>query len=186
MGCWGFLFWFVVDSKSHRKLVPSIFRVILDRTSAEYDQILKPLDPEVFTSSPDSAASHLDPSTWTNASRTLPGQAGSLAEILSNIKACRLRCFRPRSTQHKDSSRTKVSLNESSRASGASPTALSTTRKGASGRQLMALSVVAEVFTMYCRMGSYFTWKWACCSAGPSAVLNVRSCSTYSPDSCVL
>uniref|UniRef100_A0A3B3RJU5 Enhancer of polycomb homolog n=1 Tax=Paramormyrops kingsleyae TaxID=1676925 RepID=A0A3B3RJU5_9TELE len=108
-------------------------RVILDRTSSEYDQILKPLDPEVFTSSPDSAASHfMDPSTWTNASRTLPGQAGSLAEILSNIKACRLRCFRPRSTQHKDNSRTKVSLNESSRASGASPTALSTSRKGAS------------------------------------------------------
>ncbi|KAJ8415026.1 hypothetical protein AAFF_G00007240 [Aldrovandia affinis] len=79
-------------------------RMILDRASSEHDHILKRLDPEVFTPVPDSAASDLtDDFTHTNASRTLPSRASLLAEILSNIKTCRWRCFRPRATPDKDS-----------------------------------------------------------------------------------
>ncbi|XP_066543668.1 enhancer of polycomb homolog 2 [Amia ocellicauda] len=79
-------------------------RVIMDRASSEHDHLLKQLDPEVFTSvSSCTASDYTNTSSWTNASKTRSGNASSLEEILSNIKMCRWRCFRPQSTQIKDS-----------------------------------------------------------------------------------
>ncbi|XP_036401813.1 enhancer of polycomb homolog 2-like isoform X1 [Megalops cyprinoides] len=78
-------------------------RVIMDRASSEHDRILKRLDPEAFASDPGNAGSDCpDSPVWTSASRSLPGKASSLGEILSNIKACRWRCFQPRPSQAKD------------------------------------------------------------------------------------
>ncbi|KAJ8393758.1 hypothetical protein AAFF_G00056730 [Aldrovandia affinis] len=73
-------------------------RVIMDRASSEHDRILKRLDPEVFASDP----SNVDPPAWTSGSRTPPGTAGSLAQILRSIETCRWRCFRPRPSQPRD------------------------------------------------------------------------------------
>ncbi|KAI1884910.1 hypothetical protein AGOR_G00214760 [Albula goreensis] len=78
-------------------------RVIMDRASSEHDHILKRLDPEVFTSDKGNVGPDCtDSPMWTSASRTFPGKAGSLADILSNIKRCRWQCFRPRPKQAKD------------------------------------------------------------------------------------
>ncbi|XP_069052556.1 enhancer of polycomb homolog 2 isoform X2 [Lepisosteus oculatus] len=78
-------------------------RVIMDRASSEHDHVLKQLDPEVLASTPSSMVSdYSDTSTWTNASRAHSGNVNSLTEILSNIKMCRWRYFRPQPTQAKN------------------------------------------------------------------------------------
>ncbi|MBN3292632.1 EPC2 protein, partial [Polypterus senegalus] len=74
-------------------------RIIMDRASSEHDRVLKRLDPEVFSSIPNSSTTDkFNTSIWTNTSKTQPGNVASLTEILSNIKSCRLRCFQPHST----------------------------------------------------------------------------------------
>ncbi|MGH0169176.1 UNVERIFIED_CONTAM: hypothetical protein FKN15_056303 [Acipenser sinensis] len=111
-------------------------RVILDRASSDQDNILKQLDPEVFNSIPSSSSS--DCSTWTNASKTHSGNATSLKEILSNIKMCRLRCFRPQSIQNRNSedgstSRKLGQTMNNRRVTGASVALLNSSRNGSSG-----------------------------------------------------
>ncbi|MGH0162952.1 UNVERIFIED_CONTAM: hypothetical protein FKN15_050393 [Acipenser sinensis] len=110
-------------------------RVILDRASSDQDNILKRLDPEVFISIPSSSTS--DCSTWTNASKTHSGNAMSLKEVLSNIKMCRLRCFRPQSIQIRDSgdgctSRKLGQTMNNRRVTGASVALLNSSRNGIS------------------------------------------------------
>ncbi|KAK6485172.1 enhancer of polycomb-like protein 2-like isoform X1 [Huso huso] len=110
-------------------------RVILDRASSDQDNILKQLDPEVFNSIPSSSTS--DCSTWTNASKTRSGNAMSLKEVLSNIKMCRLRCFRPQSIQIRDSgdgctSRKLGQTMNNRRVTGASVALLNSSRNGIS------------------------------------------------------
>ncbi|XP_035267232.1 enhancer of polycomb homolog 2 isoform X1 [Anguilla anguilla] len=74
-------------------------RVILDRASSEHDRVLKRLDPDVFASAGDGS----DPPARPAASGPLPAaKAGSLAEILENIRTCRWRCFRPRPRPARD------------------------------------------------------------------------------------
>ncbi|KAJ8351591.1 hypothetical protein SKAU_G00230670 [Synaphobranchus kaupii] len=74
-------------------------RVIMDRASSEHDRVLKRLDPEAFAS----GGGRTDPPAWTSTSGALPEKAGSLAEILHNIRTCRWRCFRPRPAPVRDS-----------------------------------------------------------------------------------
>ncbi|KAG5852870.1 hypothetical protein ANANG_G00067110 [Anguilla anguilla] len=78
---------------------PCVSRVILDRASSEHDRVLKRLDPDVFASAGDGS----DPPARPAASGPLPAaKAGSLAEILENIRTCRWRCFRPRPRPARD------------------------------------------------------------------------------------
>ncbi|KAI1899424.1 hypothetical protein AGOR_G00061640 [Albula goreensis] len=113
-------------------------RVIMDRASSEHDHILKQLDPDVFTLVPGCVASDLaDNFMWTNASRALPGKASSLAEILSNIKMCRWRCFRPHTIQDRDSGGsstwTKLGVTANGSLPAASMAHLNPSRNGMSG-----------------------------------------------------
>ncbi|MGH0132168.1 UNVERIFIED_CONTAM: hypothetical protein FKN15_016484 [Acipenser sinensis] len=115
---------------------PELAGVILDRASSDQDNILKQLDPEVFNSIPSSSSS--DCSTWTNASKTHSGNATSLKEILSNIKMCRLRCFRPQSIQNRNSedgstSRKLGQTMNNRRVTGACVALLNSSRNGISG-----------------------------------------------------
>ncbi|XP_041118085.1 enhancer of polycomb homolog 2 isoform X2 [Polyodon spathula] len=111
-------------------------RVILDRASSNQDNILKQLDPEVFNSIPSSSTS--DCSTWTNASKIHSGNGMSLKEVLSNIKMCRLRCFRPQSIQNRESedgstTRKLGQTMNNRRVTGASVALLNSNRNGISG-----------------------------------------------------
>lgn len=80
----------------------SRFRYLLDRASTDHDHILRQIDPEML-SSPSSPAAFSSDDSWTISSNKDFTNRLSLSEILSNIKACRLRHFQPRITQLQDS-----------------------------------------------------------------------------------
>ncbi|KAJ8282626.1 hypothetical protein COCON_G00051450 [Conger conger] len=73
-------------------------RVIMDRASSVHYRVLKLLDPETFAP----AGERPDPAGRTDPSAAPPGKAGSLSEILENIRTCRWRCFRPRPLPGRD------------------------------------------------------------------------------------
>lgn len=75
-------------------------RVLLDRTSSDLDRALRHLDPDMFYPSSDSRVPDLPVHTNTN-SHTFSTSSPqcSLAQILSDIKACRWKFFRPRPVQ---------------------------------------------------------------------------------------
>lgn len=75
---------------------------MLDRASTDHDHILRQIDPEML-SSPSSPAAFSSDDSWTISSNKDFTNRLSLSEILSNIKACRLRHFQPRITQLQDS-----------------------------------------------------------------------------------
>ncbi|XP_059826258.1 enhancer of polycomb homolog 2 isoform X3 [Hypanus sabinus] len=77
-------------------------RFLLDRLSTDHDHILRQIDPEML-SSPCSPAAFTSDDSWTISSNKDFTNRLSLSEILSNIKACRLRHFQPRLTQLQDS-----------------------------------------------------------------------------------
>ncbi|XP_078259485.1 enhancer of polycomb homolog 2 isoform X1 [Rhinoraja longicauda] len=77
-------------------------RYLLDRASTDHDHILRQIDPEML-SSPSSPAAFSSDDSWTISSNKDFTNRLSLSEILSNIKACRLRHFQPRITQLQDS-----------------------------------------------------------------------------------
>uniref|UniRef100_A0A8C9TS58 Enhancer of polycomb homolog n=1 Tax=Scleropages formosus TaxID=113540 RepID=A0A8C9TS58_SCLFO len=78
-------------------------RVIMDRVSSELDLVLRPLDPDLLTASPNTEESNLtDNSVWSSACQRTPNKANSLMEALANIRACRWRCYRPRPRQDGD------------------------------------------------------------------------------------
>ncbi|XP_056610336.1 enhancer of polycomb homolog 2 [Triplophysa dalaica] len=75
-------------------------RVLLDRTSSDLDRALRHLDPDMFYPSSDSRVPDLPVHTNTN-SHTFSTSSPqcSLTQILSDIKACRWKFFRPRPVQ---------------------------------------------------------------------------------------
>uniref|UniRef100_UPI00398F3676 enhancer of polycomb homolog 2 isoform X2 n=1 Tax=Pristiophorus japonicus TaxID=55135 RepID=UPI00398F3676 len=77
-------------------------RFLLDRASTDHDHILCQIDPEML-SSPSSPAAFSSDDSWTISSNKDFTNRLSLSEILSNIKACRLRHFQPRLSQLQDS-----------------------------------------------------------------------------------
>ncbi|XP_078084111.1 enhancer of polycomb homolog 2 isoform X4 [Mustelus asterias] len=77
-------------------------RFLLDRASTDHDHILRQIDPEML-SSPSSPAAFPSDDSWTISSNKDFTNRLSLSEILSNIKACRLRHFQPRLSQLQDS-----------------------------------------------------------------------------------
>uniref|UniRef100_A0AAY5EUC0 Enhancer of polycomb homolog n=1 Tax=Electrophorus electricus TaxID=8005 RepID=A0AAY5EUC0_ELEEL len=86
---------------SHRRLGRG-GRIVLDRTSSDLDRALRLLDPDVFCPSTASVTHHhMHTDTHVNAATHTPPAARtnpqcSLAQLLSNIQACRVRYFRPR------------------------------------------------------------------------------------------
>ncbi|XP_043550067.1 enhancer of polycomb homolog 2 isoform X1 [Chiloscyllium plagiosum] len=77
-------------------------RFLLDRASTDHDHILRQIDPEML-SSPSSPAAFPSDDSWTISSNKDFSNRLSLSEILSNIKACRLRHFQPRLSPLQDS-----------------------------------------------------------------------------------
>ncbi|XP_038645909.1 enhancer of polycomb homolog 2 isoform X2 [Scyliorhinus canicula] len=76
-------------------------RFLLDRASTDHDHILRQIDPEMLSSS--SPAAFVSDDSWTISSNKDFTNRLSLSEILSNIKACRLRHFQPRLSPLQDS-----------------------------------------------------------------------------------
>lgn len=76
------------------------FRVLLDRTSSDLDRALRHLDPDMFYPSSDSRVPDFPVHTNTN-SHTFSTSSPqcSLTQLLSDIKACRWKFFRPRPVQ---------------------------------------------------------------------------------------
>ncbi|GCB60345.1 hypothetical protein scyTo_0014150 [Scyliorhinus torazame] len=83
-------------------LSESRYRFLLDRASTDHDHILRQIDPEML-SSPSSPAAFVSDDSWTISSNKDFTNRLSLSEILSNIKACRLRHFQPRLSPLQDS-----------------------------------------------------------------------------------
>uniref|UniRef100_A0A8C9SFI7 Enhancer of polycomb homolog n=1 Tax=Scleropages formosus TaxID=113540 RepID=A0A8C9SFI7_SCLFO len=113
-------------------------RVILDRASSEHDHFLKQLELDASVSGASSRSSDItDTSRFTSASRALPGRAGSLQDILSNIKACRWKLFRPQPKAPKDneheSETSKAGPAVNAGLSAATVTLLNTSKNGISG-----------------------------------------------------
>ncbi|KAL4618017.1 hypothetical protein GN956_G20880 [Arapaima gigas] len=78
-------------------------RVVMDRASSELDLVLRQVDPDMLTATPNTADSDFMANpVWISASQTAPRKASSLAEALANIRACRWRCFRPHPQQDGD------------------------------------------------------------------------------------
>ncbi|XP_059503440.1 enhancer of polycomb homolog 2 isoform X1 [Stegostoma tigrinum] len=77
-------------------------RFLLDRASTDHDHILHQIDPEML-SSPSSPAAFSSDDSWIISSNKDFSNRLSLSEILSNIKACRLRHFQPRLSPLQDS-----------------------------------------------------------------------------------
>uniref|UniRef100_A0A4W3HZR8 Enhancer of polycomb homolog n=1 Tax=Callorhinchus milii TaxID=7868 RepID=A0A4W3HZR8_CALMI len=78
-------------------------RVLLDRAFTAYDHILHQVDPEILSSPPASPAAFSSDNSRTTSSNKDFTNRLSLGEILSNIKACRLRHFQPRLPPFQDS-----------------------------------------------------------------------------------
>ncbi|KAG5283794.1 hypothetical protein AALO_G00046230 [Alosa alosa] len=89
-------------------------RVVLDRASSDLDRALRLLDPDVFSSSHSSPSPALDPVDLRHdpshtTQLALPPAERSLEQILSDIKSCRWRCFRPRPAQEEGHGNTRKS-----------------------------------------------------------------------------
>lgn len=117
-------------------------RVIMDRTSTEYDPVLQQLDPEMLNSFSSSSSSQVvdfnSNFSRTNASSKHFENRLSLSEILSNIRSCRLKCFQPRLQNLQDSDNDECTSRKlgqtvnNKRVSAASVALLNTSKNGIS------------------------------------------------------